>query len=142
MCCGNVLADTAIAGVSADDPCRHVELDPTPSAARAARVFLSEHATELPPEANEVALLCTSELVTNGVLHARTPLVVGVTLGSDRLLVTVADSAPGQPAPKPRDDERTSGRGIVLVDALADEWGVHEDEGGKTVWFTVSRRAS
>ena len=66
MCCRALLAATPVTGVSADDPSDHVELPPTPSAARAARAFLAEHAAGLDGDAAETALLCASELVTNG----------------------------------------------------------------------------
>lgn len=139
MCCGRLLAGVHIDGVAPGDPTFHLHLSPTPTAAREARAFLAQHATGLDATANEAAALCASELVTNGVLHARTALVFGMTLGAERLLVTVRDEVEGRPYPPPPDDERTSGRGLVLVDALADSWGVFDDEDGKTVWFTVAR---
>lgn len=142
MCCGQLLAHAAIPGVGPHDPSVHLHLEPTPTAARLARAFLAEHATGLEPPTREAAAVCVSELVTNGVLHARTPLTFGLTLGAEQLLVTVADRGPGLPNRPARDDSRTSGRGIVLVEALATRWGVVEapDE-GKTVWFTVPRTA-
>lgn len=139
MCCGRVLARGGVTGVSTADPTVHVDLEPTPVAPRAARAFLAEHLGPVDPDSAYAAALCASELVTNGVLHARTPIVLGVTLGAERVLVTVADSAGGTPHPPPPDDERPSGRGLMLVEALADEWGVTDLPDGKTVWFTVSR---
>jgi anti-sigma regulatory factor (Ser/Thr protein kinase) len=139
VCCGNVLARGGVTGVSAEDPSVHVDLEPTPAAPRAARAFLADHLDRVDPDSAYAAALCASELVTNGVLHARTPIVLGVTLGDERLLVTVADRAGGTPQTPPPDDDRPSGRGLLLVDALADEWGVAEVADGKTVWFTVSR---
>lgn len=142
MCCGRLLAQTPIAGVRAEDASVHVDLDATPSAARAARAFVRDHATGLDPDSAYAAVLCVSELVTNGVLHARTRLRVGVTAGSSRLLVTVGDHSPGRPSSPPDDLTRTSGRGLKLVSSLTDEWGVADDgDGGKIVWFTVARTA-
>lgn len=140
MCCAGVLAGTRLGGVTADDPSVHLDLYPTPAAARQARAFFAEHATALDAETAQTAALCVSELVTNGVLHARTPLVFGLTLGAGRVLVTVADRAPGEPSPPPPDETRPSGRGLMLVDALVEQWGIQHGDGGKTVWFTVSRR--
>ncbi|HET6910892.1 MAG TPA: ATP-binding protein [Mycobacteriales bacterium] len=142
MCCGRLLADLQLDGLSAADPSVHIDLAPTPLAARTARAFLADHLDGLPAESADAATLCASELVTNGVLHARTPLVFGVTTGRDWLLVTVADRAEGEPCPPPPDNERPSGRGLVLVDALATHWGVQEKDDGKTVWFTVPRGAA
>jgi anti-sigma regulatory factor (Ser/Thr protein kinase) len=116
-----------------------VDLEPTPAAARAARVFVAEHAGALDRDTAYAAAICASELVTNGVLHARTPIVLGVTLGAQRLMITVADRSTDHPHTPPPDDDRPSGRGIVLVDALADQWGVYDQTEGKTVWFTLSR---
>jgi anti-sigma regulatory factor (Ser/Thr protein kinase) len=138
VCCGSVLARGSVTGVSASDPSVHLDLEPTPTAARVARAFLAEHLGRLDPDSGYAAALCASELVTNGVLHARTPIVLGLTLGAERLLVTVADRAGGDPHPPPPDDDRPSGRGLMLVDALADQWGVADVAEGKTVWFTVS----
>ncbi|HMC69882.1 MAG TPA: ATP-binding protein [Mycobacteriales bacterium] len=126
-------------GVSIDDPSVHVDLEPTPVAPRTARSFLAAHLGPVDPDSAYVAALCASELVTNGVLHARTHIVLGVTMGEQRLLVTVGDRAGGTPYPPPQDDERPSGRGLMLVAALADQWGVTEELDGKTVWFTISR---
>jgi anti-sigma regulatory factor (Ser/Thr protein kinase) len=61
-----------------------------------------------------------------------------VTAG-ERLLVTVADESDGRPYTPDQDDERASGRGILLVDALADQWGIDDTPDGKTVWFTIVR---
>ena len=138
MCCGRLLAGTGIPGVEASSPSAHLHLEPTPTAARQARAFLGEHAGALSQAAADAATVCASELVTNGVLHARTPLVFGVTAG-ERLLVTVADQSDGRPYTPDQDDERASGRGILLVDALADQWGIDDTVEGKTVWFTIVR---
>ena len=139
MCCGDVLARGGVTGVSAADPSVHVDLEPTPAAPRAARAFLAEHIGPIDLDSAYAAALCASELVTNGVLHARTPIHLGVTLGSQRMLVTVADGAGGSPHVPVQDDERPSGRGLMLVEALADQWGVSESDTGKTVWFTIAR---
>ena len=139
MCCVELVARGLVQGVSPGDPCAHLQLRATPSSARAARQFLVEHGGDLDEDSSNAAALCASELVTNSVLHARTSIVLGVTRGHERLLVTVADGSPTRPEPAPPDDERPSGRGLVLVAALAKEWGVHDEEDGKTVWFTVPR---
>jgi anti-sigma regulatory factor (Ser/Thr protein kinase) len=123
----------------------------------------------LTDDLDTVALL-TSELVTNGVLHARTPLEVGLTSDERGLLVEVHDSDPRPPTPRGHranlladidevllrpdamsvNDERQSvlavgpagaigaGRGLLLIEALADEWGVEMVEDGKAVWFRLS----
>jgi anti-sigma regulatory factor (Ser/Thr protein kinase) len=122
----------------ASDPSFHLDLHAKPVAARQARRFVTEHVADL-TAAGTLALL-TSEVVTNGVLHARTHLRLGVTAGEDHILVTCADDdASGVLMVPPPDDRRPSGRGLLLVDSLASQWGVQQHEGGKTVWFTLPR---
>ncbi len=95
-------------------------------------------------EAGEVALLLVSELVTNGVLHAGTAVGVAVGYDGDSLAVAVTDGVPGgiEPGPwsTPQHRGAPSGRGLRIVDALADDWGVSVHDQGKTVWFELSPR--
>ena len=87
----------------------------------------------------EEAELLVSELVTNAVLHARTPLVVRAAWRAARLRVSVTDESAWLPRPRPQDVERVDGRGLALVETLADDWGVENRPGdGKTVWFELS----
>lgn len=138
MCCDLLLIARAVRGVDPADPSFHVELDAKPVAAREARKFVTEHLSDLVDEGTLVLL--TSELVTNGVLHARTHLRLGITAGSDHVLVTCGDDDPtGAPTMPPPDHGRPSGRGLMLVDAMASEWGVLRSDDGKTVWFTLPR---
>jgi anti-sigma regulatory factor (Ser/Thr protein kinase) len=84
--------------------------------------------------------LVTSELVTNAVLHARTDLDVRIRIDGPVVYLEVADGTPSLVACR-RSIDATGGRGLVLVAALTDAWGVVEaDEGrGKRVWVRVSR---
>jgi anti-sigma regulatory factor (Ser/Thr protein kinase) len=96
------------------------------------------------------AVLLTSELVTNAVLHARTPLVLSLAVAEDVIEVGVSDSDPRGPRPRRQEGApwatRTwllgeppaeTGRGLLLVDELADEWGVAQMTGGKQIWFRL-----
>ena len=65
--------------------------------------------------------------------------LLGVVSGPETILVTVADDNEESPVQPPPDDERPSGRGLMLVGGLADDWGVQSRDSGKTVWFTVAR---
>jgi anti-sigma regulatory factor (Ser/Thr protein kinase) len=138
VCCGPLLASVDVGGVSAADGAQHLELDPTPRSVARARRFVVDHAGETGNL--DTLLLLTSEIVTNGVLHARTALVVGVVNGADTVLVTVTDDNSDAVAEPPIDHDRPSGRGLLLVRGLAEEWGVETTSHGKTVWFTVARR--
>jgi anti-sigma regulatory factor (Ser/Thr protein kinase) len=85
----------------------------------------------------DVAALPTSELITNAVLHARTPLTVSLALHADVLHVEVADASPAPVAAFPHDLDAATGRGLALVAALSERWGVHAQPPGKAVWFDV-----
>jgi phosphoserine phosphatase RsbU/P len=85
-------------------------------------------------------VLLVSELVTNAVVHAGTQIELRVDIGPGSVVVEVIDYRPGTlPAllSKP-DADREAGRGMVLVDALAKEWGTRHFAGGKAVWFKLN----
>ncbi len=85
--------------------------------------------------------LVASELVTNGVTHAQTPLTVTLALEDESLRLSVVDSATSVPvrcAPQVTD---VGGRGLWLVGVLSSDWGVRLDgDGHKTVWASFSVR--
>ncbi|MFF8828106.1 ATP-binding protein [Streptomyces sp. NPDC015131] len=91
------------------------------------------------PVAADVAELLTSELLTNALIHTEHGAVLTVTLTPAAVRVEVRDFAPALPTPHaPTDDDGTHGRGLVLVQALADAWGVLAHGVGKVVWFELS----
>jgi anti-sigma regulatory factor (Ser/Thr protein kinase) len=92
----------------------------------------------------EVAELLASELVTNALVHTDDGAVVTATVDADTLRVEVRDFVPGLPAEQvptaghpPTADHRTHGRGLVLVQSLADAWGIRTHGLGKVVWFEL-----
>jgi anti-sigma regulatory factor (Ser/Thr protein kinase) len=114
-----------------------IELPAEPGSARAARHFVADSLHDVPDDVCEVAVLLTSELVTNVIVHARTPLRVDVDLDPPHLRVAVADDAPRAPTLRRTHDARLTGRGINLVQSLAADWGVDPTPPGKTVWFRL-----
>jgi anti-sigma regulatory factor (Ser/Thr protein kinase) len=115
-----------------------LRLPPVPEAATRARHWVSGlcERWSCEPMADDAALLVT-ELATNAVLHARTDIVVTATFEPPVLTVTVADTQPSTtPLPLEFDDPE-HGRGLHIVQALADDWGVRSETWGKTVWFTL-----
>jgi anti-sigma regulatory factor (Ser/Thr protein kinase) len=108
---------------------------------RAARRFVLSHcvALELTEERCDDALLLASELVTNAVLHGRSEVGLEVTADDDRLRVSVHDENSRHPVPVSEDPAALDGRGLALVDALAEQWGVEDLPMGKAVWFELSR---
>jgi anti-sigma regulatory factor (Ser/Thr protein kinase) len=87
----------------------------------------------------DTALLLVSELVANAVLHAHTDLVVVVRVDTERVTVEVHDGVADAPSPKRYSTLSGTGRGLVLVEGLADGWGVEPTHGGKFVWFELAR---
>ena len=90
----------------------------------------------------ETAVLLVSELVTNAVLHAMDTGAIGLELTSagSWLRVEVQDGDPTwREMSEPADCE--SGFGFVLVDALADRWGLRRISAGKAVWAELNGSA-
>ncbi len=110
----------------------------SPASARLAR----QHVRDVTGTAEDprVALVVT-ELVTNAVVHGQGGPTLAVTATPSSVRVEVHDDGPGLPRLRPFSEEpTTSGRGLALVDMVADAWGVVADPGdGKTVWAEISR---
>jgi len=85
----------------------------------------------------ETAELCTSELATNAVLHARSPVLLVASRTPEGVRVEVQDEAKGSVEAGSLESAGERGRGLALVNALASCWGVDQDEGGKSVWFEL-----
>jgi anti-sigma regulatory factor (Ser/Thr protein kinase) len=121
-------------------PEARTELDATPGSAAAARAFVREllAAWDCDDE-HEVAVLLTSELVSNAVLHAATRVALEVRADPDggMLRIAVRDQNGQLPVRREPSLDANGGRGIFLVDALARRWGADADEDGKVVWFEV-----
>jgi anti-sigma regulatory factor (Ser/Thr protein kinase) len=85
------------------------------------------------------ALLVLSELVTNAVLHGAEPIEVFVCRDGDVLRIEVSDGGPRTDGVRPRsqDNRRPGGRGLHIVNSLAQRWGTTDTEGGKTVWAEI-----
>jgi anti-sigma regulatory factor (Ser/Thr protein kinase) len=118
----------------------------TPDAAsiRAARRFVLAAAGELAPDLRDAISVMVSELAMNAVQYARTTFTVSIELTGDSLRVAVTDSGAGSPEAQPLPPASSPhGRGLFLVDQLADEWGVSPAGRGpeRTVWFRVATRS-
>jgi anti-sigma regulatory factor (Ser/Thr protein kinase) len=116
---------------------RSASFPASPASAREARSFLCQ---VLPDDAEpdlDVILLLLTELVTNAVIHARTPVHVQVAVDGPRVRIDVQDDAPNPPVRRAATPESLNGRGLLLLDRLADRWGFEPSPSGKTVWFEV-----
>ena len=122
-------------------PGSRVLLPPSPHAPAIARQHLRSVTAALPPEHLDAALLATSELVTNAIVHGRPDITLAIALDAGALTVYVADSHPQLPPtdPKPVAPGHPNGRGLIIVNALATRWGIapHEQQTGKSVWFQL-----
>ena len=111
---------------------------PTAEAPRAVRVWIRAllRAESHAPLEHTACLLVT-ELVTNAVLHARTPIRVALELTGSGLRMSVEDRNPHTPTVRPLETEATTGRGLHLVELLADRWGLEDRPDGKAVWCAL-----
>jgi anti-sigma regulatory factor (Ser/Thr protein kinase) len=116
------------------------KLPSDPSAVPAARRFVSQAVIHRGGhgELLDKSRLLVTELTTNAVMHAHSPIRLSVMPESDRVRVEVRDDdpAPLQPPCQPS-PEAESGRGLWLVASLACSWGVNRNAKGKTIWFEV-----
>lgn len=110
-----------------------------PCASSARRFVVSALRREdVSPDRIDLAALLTSELVTNAFLHAGTETRVSVRV-NHVIRVDVVDGGHGGVQLRPSDVEATRGRGLHIVDALADDWGHDETADGTHVWFEIAR---
>lgn len=132
---------------AADDPAppgaqvAEHDVAPEPQAVAEARHFLrgTLQAWGIDDDTTDTAVLCLSELVTNAVIHSHAGCVVQVLLEDDVLTTTVRDAGTTEDAtPEALDDPLVvHGRGLHLVEALAQRWGYELDTVGTTVWFVL-----
>jgi hypothetical protein len=87
----------------------------------------------------ESAGLLVSELVVNATLHARSACILRIALDERLLRVEVEDTCHVLPVQQELSLTSPNGRGLIIVDALADCWGVTPETTGKTVWFELNR---
>jgi anti-sigma regulatory factor (Ser/Thr protein kinase) len=119
----------------------HLTVDGAPAAPRRARRLARERlqALVLPGTMNEVELV-VGELVANSIDHggvlAGEPIEVGVALQADVVRVEVSDQGfkGFRPALVRPPSSGTSGRGLVIVDSLAERWGVRRSGPATIVW--------
>ena len=87
----------------------------------------------------ETAVLLTSEVVTNAVVHGRSDIELVVTADHPMARVQVYDAEPSLPVRRSPSEQAERGRGVHVIDALAEAWGVEQllDGAGKCVWFEM-----
>jgi PAS domain S-box-containing protein len=84
-------------------------------------------------------VLLVSELVTNALLHAGTEVDLAGSVDERGVRIEVSDGSTHLPSPRRYAATSGTGRGLLMLESMVDEWGVVLHEQGKTVWFTLSR---
>jgi len=119
--------------------CR-IRLTASPVAAGEARgrVRAAIRAWDIPVE-EDIAVLLTSELVTNAISHeAGTTIMLSVTSSSGMLRVDVHDTSRTWPVLMDASADAEAGRGLMLVATLSATWGIYRTPAGKAVYFTLA----
>lgn len=112
-----------------------------PESTRAARQFVLQAAGDVPPALQDAIAVMIAELAMNAVQHAGTEFEVTIDRAGAIMRVEVTDSGGGRPAVHPMPPPQSlRGRGLPIVDSLAQAWGVIPSPRGpgKSIWFQIS----
>ncbi|HEX6468660.1 MAG TPA: ATP-binding protein [Streptosporangiaceae bacterium] len=124
-----------------DESCGEAAIDlcPEPRSPAAARAFVRHWMDELGfPWLVEDAALIAVEMVTNAVRDAPGgPIRLSLRLSAGRPVIEVRDCSPVLPVRQPPDVVAETGRGLHIMDALAEEIGWHRCGQGKVVWAAL-----
>jgi anti-sigma regulatory factor (Ser/Thr protein kinase) len=104
-----------------------------------ARQIVSETLGRRGLNAEDIAAaeLLASELVTNAVLYGYGAHTLTLRFENARLRILVSDSSPSVPTRRTAHDDDEIGRGMQLIEAYAESWGVEPHDHGKAVWCQV-----
>lgn len=106
-----------------------------PRLARQVAAEILQSWPEVDAEQTYDAQLVASEFVTNAVVHGGEEVVLELHVDAGSLVVAVCDGSAVMPTPRQATDQDESGRGLRIVSALAEKWGVDSLPGGhKRVW--------
>ena len=138
---GGVPEDAPLSPAPRSDGHEQLELPPQRSSARVARhwVMHAIAASGVTGPQNQVVELLTAEVVANAAVHGPPDGTIRVKAWTDtrNAYVSVSDDSSTSPVVRHPEPSDLSGRGMALVQALADDWGVEVGPGGKTVWFSL-----
>jgi anti-sigma regulatory factor (Ser/Thr protein kinase) len=108
-----------------------------------ARRYVAGLTTDLPTSLQEAIALMVSELSTNALVHASGDFDVDVDRTDGDIVISITDHGGGVPAVQSPPSHEPHGRGLQIVAALSDDWGMRSGSGaGKTVWFRLSLRGA
>jgi anti-sigma regulatory factor (Ser/Thr protein kinase) len=108
------------------------------SAGEARRLLRDAMPDEASEESADAAALALSEIVTNALVHAGTPMRLRVILAPSAVRVELADGSARLPLPREYSRAAGTGRGLHMVTEIVDQWGAHHDADGKVVWFEIN----
>ena len=95
-----------------------------------------------PDELIDSAILLTSEVVTNALMHGRSGIEVSLGRHGDRVRIAVTDSDQGLIRRRAAAPNSQSGRGVDLVESMSTGWGINRFGSGKQVWFELDLPSS
>ena len=117
-----------------------IDLPPAAGSVPAARHVVREllNAWDVPHDRDDAALLVT-ELVANVIDHVEgeANLTLELSLSDAWLRIAVVDGSSIRPVVQELSRERSRGRGLRMVESIADRWGAEDHNGGKRVWFDL-----
>jgi PAS domain S-box-containing protein len=121
----------------------HVAVDevlpPEATSAGQARRLLRDALSGLESEDSvDAAQMAVSEIVTNALVHAGTPMRFRVLLGTSGVRVELGDGSPHLPHQRDYSEVASTGRGLHVVGEVVDRWGAFPSGGGKVVWFEIA----
>jgi len=91
----------------------------------------------IPPETADDLALVVSELVTNAVIHAASAVRLALISEEDALRLEVHDDLAARPVARPESPHTAGGRGLHVVEALTQRWGVNRHGAGKCIWAEI-----
>lgn len=120
---------------------RSLHVTPDAASISAVRDFVRECCADWGVlESSDTAVLLASELATNAVRYAATPVTVWLGHRLDRIVLSVEDASHASTTVRDPNIMDEGGRGLLLVDALAERWGERELATGKLVWAEIATR--
>lgn len=112
-------------------------LPPLATSAGEARRLLRDALSGVDAEDSlDAAQVAVSEIVTNALVHAGTPMRLRVLLGGG-VRVELSDGSPHLPHRRDYSSVAATGRGLHMVSQMVDKWGAYPDGEGKVVWFEI-----
>jgi anti-sigma regulatory factor (Ser/Thr protein kinase) len=104
----------------------------------AARQFARAALGKQSRETLDAIELMVSELATNCIQHANSDFEIAIEISQPEIRIEARDTGEGRPAPRSPTPSEPTGRGLRIVEAMSDDWGVVRSSSGKTVWFTIA----